>query len=190
VLLAPLPNAMITEQIHTATFTPCFTPEECDKILSYRVEDPKAGTTADGFQFKVRNSKLHNIPLNDGTRWLYEKVLDRVTRANTLYDFDISGMYEGMNIMEYTDGGEYDWHLDIGPGLAAHRKLSVIVQLSKSSEYVGGEVMFNAGKERELPKDRGQIAIFPSYVLHKVNPVTEGTRYSLVAWISGQRRFR
>jgi PKHD-type hydroxylase len=26
---------------------------------------------------------------------------------------------------------------------------------------------------------------FPSYVLHRVKPVTKGTRNSLVAWISG-----
>ncbi len=189
-ILAPLLNSSITEQLHTATFTPCFTKEECDEVLTYLVPAPIVGAIAEGSNPKVRNSRLHNVQYNEATQWLYQKVMDRVARNNTLYDFDISGMYEGMNIMEYGEGGHYDWHLDIGPGLAAHRKLSVIVQLSDPKDYTGGEVLFNAGKERELPKDRGQIAIFPSYILHKVNPVLTGTRYSLVAWVSGQRRFR
>ena len=34
-------------------------------------------------------------------------------------------------------------------------------------------------------KQRGLIAVFPSYVLHQVTPVTQGSRQSLVAWISG-----
>jgi PKHD-type hydroxylase len=29
------------------------------------------------------------------------------------------------------------------------------------------------------------MTLFPSFVLHRVTPVTKGTRYSLVAWVSG-----
>jgi PKHD-type hydroxylase len=28
--------------------------------------------------------------------------------------------------------------------------------------------------------------LFPSYTLHRVTPVTEGTRYSMVGWITGK----
>jgi PKHD-type hydroxylase len=31
------------------------------------------------------------------------------------------------------------------------------------------------------------ITLFPSWSLHRVTPVTKGTRYSLVAWVSGPR---
>ena len=32
---------------------------------------------------------------------------------------------------------------------------------------------------------KGSMIFFPSWVLHKVNPVTKGTRYSLVVWFLG-----
>ena len=35
-----------------------------------------------------------------------------------------------------------------------------------------------------LPK--GSIIIFPSFVWHRVKPVTKGTRYSLVMWNLGK----
>ena len=34
-----------------------------------------------------------------------------------------------------------------------------------------------------LPK--GSIVVFPSFVWHRVQPVTKGTRYSLVIWNLG-----
>ena len=35
------------------------------------------------------------------------------------------------------------------------------------------------------PRGLGTVAAFPSYVLHRVSPVSRGTRKSLVAWVSG-----
>ena len=32
---------------------------------------------------------------------------------------------------------------------------------------------------------RDNRIVFPSYVLHEVCPVTRGTRYSLVSWVTG-----
>jgi PKHD-type hydroxylase len=31
----------------------------------------------------------------------------------------------------------------------------------------------------------GSVIVFPSYVHHRVKPVTKGTRYSVVAWYGG-----
>jgi predicted 2-oxoglutarate/Fe(II)-dependent dioxygenase YbiX len=33
---------------------------------------------------------------------------------------------------------------------------------------------------------RGTVIVFPSFVWHKVAPVTKGTRYSLVNWSLGK----
>jgi PKHD-type hydroxylase len=38
--------------------------------------------------------------------------------------------------------------------------------------------------------ERGSISTFPSFCLHKVEPVTSGERWSLVIWIHGPDRFR
>ena len=34
-------------------------------------------------------------------------------------------------------------------------------------------------------RPRGSIVVFPSFVWHRVKPVTSGTRYSLVIWNLG-----
>jgi len=39
----------------------------------------------------------------------------------------------------------------------------------------------------EQLKTQGTALIFPSFIVHKVNPVTKGTRHSLVAWIEGPK---
>lgn len=97
--------------------------------------------------------------------------------------------------VQYTEyhseqGGHYDWHVDVnwnGEG-PFDRKLSVTVQLSDPSEYAGGDFQF---RETETPdaacKVKGTVLVFPSYLLHRVTPVTFGTRKSLVAWFEGPR---
>ena len=73
--------------------------------------------------------------------------------------------------------------------------LSVTVTLTDPKEYKGGELEFDfrqqdPDKPREprtcteiLPK--GSIVVFPSFVWHRVKPVTKGVRYSLVIWNLG-----
>ena len=53
-----------------------------------------------------------------------------------------------------------------------------------NDEYEGGEFEFFA-KDTILSK-RGTIIVFPSYMQHRVKPVTKGTRYSLVTWFCGE----
>jgi PKHD-type hydroxylase len=67
------------------------------------------------------------------------------------------------------------------------RKLSLTIQLSSPEDYEGGELALKFGAKANLmPKDLGKMVVFPSYVLHEVRPVTKGTRYSLVAWVTGK----
>jgi hypothetical protein len=37
------------------------------------------------------------------------------------------------------------------------------------------------------PRERGTVIAFPSCVLHRVTPITAGTRKSLVVWITGPK---
>jgi len=73
------------------------------------------------------------------------------------------------------------------------RKLSATVQLTDESKYKGGELLFKDLKGKNEPeiltnkvfKKKGTIVVFPSYMLHKVTPVTQGIRHSLVLWTCG-----
>ena len=72
------------------------------------------------------------------------------------------------------------------------RKLSMTVALVDGSDYEGGEFEINMSTpEKENihvvkeSKIKGSVVIFPSFVWHRVKPVTGGTRYSLVNWHQG-----
>lgn len=85
-------------------------------------------------------------------------------------------------------GGHYDWHLDRGGLGIAPRKLSAVIQLSDPNEYEGGDLQLYVGSEpTNIKKQKGLVVVFPSFVLHRVTPVTGGTRRSLVAWLSGPK---
>eukprot|EP00929_Paragymnodinium_shiwhaense_P097903 TRINITY_DN59483_c0_g2_i1.p1 TRINITY_DN59483_c0_g2~~TRINITY_DN59483_c0_g2_i1.p1 ORF type:complete len:261 (+),score=39.30 TRINITY_DN59483_c0_g2_i1:308-1090(+) len=62
------------------------------------------------------------------------------------------------------------------------RVLSVSVQLSDPSSYKGGGLALGP---RLASPDQGCVIIFPSYVVHRVFPVTQGRRHALVMWIRG-----
>ena len=73
-------------------------------------------------------------------------------------------------------------------------------QLTDGSEYQGGELEFDFRNyeptyERRIESTevqckeilpKGSIIVFPSFVWHRVKPVTAGTRYSLVVWHLGK----
>jgi PKHD-type hydroxylase len=78
--------------------------------------------------------------------------------------------------------------MDIGSqGFMPFRKLSVTVQLSDPDEYDGGDLQFWTGGQYPIsgPRGKGNVVIFPSFLLHRVTPVTTGTRKSFVLWLGG-----
>ena len=84
------------------------------------------------------------------------------------------------------DEGYYDWHMDsFPPKDGVQRKLSISILLSDPSEFEGGELQFKGIEDQKILTKQGSIVVFPSFVEHKVAPVTKGVRYSAVTWASG-----
>ena len=40
-------------------------------------------------------------------------------------------------------------------------------------------------KKVKAPREKGTIVVFPSFVQHRVTPITKGVRQSIVGWVSG-----
>jgi len=100
-------------------------------------------------------------------------------------------MPEQIQYTEYygTNKGHYDWHMDLGSqGFMKFRKISVTVQLSDSNEYEGGDLQIWTGGQYPMtaPRGKGNVVIFPSFMMHRVTPVTSGTRKSFVLWLGGE----
>jgi PKHD-type hydroxylase len=139
---------------------------------------------------KIRKSKVSWLPLNNDTGFIYDRIRDIIVPINGQYfQFDLYGFVEHLQYTVYEKkGSHYTWHIDKGMSNCSPRKLSVVIQLSDPSEYEGGALEFMTGNEPEkAKKEKGMLYAFPSYILHRVAPVTSGIRRSLVIWLSGPK---
>lgn len=120
---------------------------------------------------------------------MYDRILYYTRIANNdMWNFQIFGMGENLQYGEYSSEykGKYEGHLDIGSGKQSMRKISVSIQLTDCADYKDGDLLLNVGSSPiYAPRRKGTMILFPSYFHHKVTEVTEGTRHSLVTWITG-----
>ena len=138
--------------------------------------------------------------------WIYKELHPYIRLANQnagwRFQWDWS---EACQFTKYNKGQYYDWHCDsLGYSYNkpddrnSHgkiRKLSVTLSLSDPKDYKGGELEFDfrnwdPDKKRNTKicteiKPKGSLVVFPSFVWHRVRPVTKGSRYSLVIWNLG-----
>lgn len=136
----------------------------------------------------VRRSQVSWLENTPNTKFVFEKLAHVASKLNAdHYGFDLTGFGEGLQLTNYdqSEHGMYGWHQDYNNEKVS-RKLSLVVQLADPSEYEGGNLqIMTTGQPTNVRKQRGLIVAFPSYILHQVTPVTQGTRQSLVAWVSG-----
>ena len=128
------------------------------------------------------------------------------------WQYDITD-HELFQFTKYTKNQHYGWHTD-GHGcnnsarksallhnndtlqytrqtnlLGTVRKISVSAMLNE--DYEGGELQFKTLSpmcEELITTVKGKVGdviVFPSYLNHRVIPVTKGARYSVVAWFGG-----
>ena len=151
-------------------------------------------TTVGGLNVDTRTSRVKWVPQENNWAWLYEKLADYAQQANDhLWNFNLHTLPEQIQYTEYlgSKNGKYEWHQDIGPGMLSWRKVSITVQLSEPDEYEGGDLqIFQGGEYKDqnfinAPRKAGCVFIFPSYMLHRVTPVTKGIRKSFVLWSGG-----
>jgi PKHD-type hydroxylase len=171
-------------------FASAFTESELALIkeIADKIPKQKASVGTEGNISEYRISDVAWINDSDDTEWLYSKIADYAKIANKeMWNFDIWGYQDNLQYTNYygDGGGHYDWHLDLGPGLS-NRKLSVVLQLSEGTDYDGGELQINPGGSiLSVPKQLGLLCFFPSFLLHRVTPVTKGIRKSFVLWLGG-----
>ena len=195
-----------------ATLPNVFTPDECAQIINTALNDweqresmiqrDEGGKIEQNFKedFDYRNTTLF-IPKGPD-EWLFNKILGAIMSFNNSesgYNFDVRGLAEPPNVMRYrapdldpnNKPGKYDWHMDVGPGpVPSMRKISYSILLNPG-EYEGGELCFHIGRNTDPYPGQteaaamGSIVIFPSYMVHRVLPMTKGTRYAIVGWAHG-----
>ena len=94
------------------------------------------------------------------------------------------GYLEQVQLTKYANDEYYDWHIDTGvpDENSNQRKLSISILLNDPKEYEGGNFEFENGP---VDLKQGSVLVFPSFLRHRVSPVTSGIRYSAVSWMLG-----
>lgn len=140
--------------------------------------------------YKSDDQHIKFINIDDKSFWLFNKMMGFASEANNaIWKFNLNSVIDSMKYIEYypENNLHYDWHMDIGPSPINHRKISLVTLLSDPNEYEGGDLeLWTGGKFITLPRIKGCTFIFPSFLLHRVTPVTKGLRQSLVLWVGGE----
>lgn len=163
-----------------------------DKIVKNLKYETAA--TIGGVNTNVRNTQIYGLNELDKSltmiHWLnfmnymfqqFSEMYKKITSASHLH-FRPHARFE-LQILKYESGGFYDVHTDHAEEVP--RTLSFVYFIN--DDYEGGNLHFILEKNNvvTVEKKRNSLVIFPSNFLypHTVEPVTKGTRYTVVGWI-------
>lgn len=169
----------------------CVTEELIQVFLDLRTEDVTSATTYNAIEgYRVTN-------------WiaLPQEIINNTTRSiANFYNTELIKKYnqpikfiEPPQFLYYNTGGKYDLHNDsedyIDGKLARNSERDVTILIYLNDDYEGGELELPTWGITFKPK-AGTLIAFPSYIefSHRVHPVTQGKRYSLVSWICTEER--
>jgi PKHD-type hydroxylase len=179
------------DQTNYYWFENIFLSEEYDYINNlqelYPFEKAKVIDDSINTDSQARKSEIKWLHHDEKSDWLYNKIETMVLEANQTWGFDLHSIRDSIQYTEYYEGGgHYDWHMDAGPFPINNRKISITIQLSDPNDYIGGDLEIWTGNGvQTCARQKGAALLFPSYMLHRVTPVLEGTRKSLVLWVGG-----
>jgi len=186
----------------------------CDRIVKYglQIKEQMAITGGYGDPKTLSKSQIKDLKTKRDSNivwlaenWIYKELHPFIRQANINAGWNFQWDWsESCQFTKYDRGQYYDWHCDSWevpynqPNTPSHgkvRKLSVTLSLSDEKDYKGGELEFDfrnldPDKKRNTRicteiRPKGSLVIFPSFVWHRVRPVTKGSRYSLVIWNLG-----
>ena len=186
-------------------FVKAISPQQCQDIIKVASTKIKQqGTIAGVDQLTTvklgRKSKIAWI----SEPWIYDLINPFIHTANRKAGWNFQWDWNELSQFTiYKKGQYYGWHADqfTSPLKSKSknidgktRKLSLTLQLTDKTKYEGGDFQFQWLKQDENflhtetvkdAKDLGTIIVFPSFLWHRVLPITTGKRESLVNWSVG-----
>lgn len=184
-----------------------FNVEECHKILNnkfvwdkqegsvYDAKDPKAGGDVN---HDTRKCTVYHRQSQTDKDWITDRLaLAYNDYKNSFRDAPVADPYSTqMEIVEYLEEADhFAEHPDIHINPQAFkqqrqglvRKISTSTLLNRPEEFEGCDISFRTkpNEARGIPLERGDCLMFPSYYMHKVNPLIKGERRVLITWMHG-----
>ncbi|OJH77699.1 MAG: Fe2+-dependent dioxygenase [Stenotrophomonas maltophilia] len=139
----------------------------------------------------------HNEQLPDASPLkaaLASVVLAALKRSPLFFAASLPLKYLPPRFNRYSGGGTYGFHVDgavmnLANGEQLRSDVSCTLFLSDPDEYDGGELIISdTYGEHEVKLPAGDLIVYPSSSLHKVNPVTRGARVASFFWVQSMIR--
>jgi predicted 2-oxoglutarate/Fe(II)-dependent dioxygenase YbiX len=169
-------------------FPDALTSESAKKIIDslesqLQGENAQIGSNGGIVNKKIRDVKRITLP---SYRGIGATMVGLGMSANhQAWKFDVTHSNQ-TDYLKYDVEGHYHAHVDtfMKPGDTECRKLTVLVFLN--DDFEGGRLFLQNGHEKIYPpQGAGTCLVFPSFMLHGVEPVTKGIRRSVVTWLVG-----
>jgi PKHD-type hydroxylase len=174
-------------QLLTLDFPDAFSHAECEDILALGAEqaaEPATVWGGDAYRVdkRVRRAIRSYHPRSEATAWVYDRLDSLFVAAAGRFGLEVGPAVEDFQLLRYGVGDHFQaWHTDAGADKHDARLISVSVELSAPADYQGGVLEIpQSGAAERLP--RGGARLFLSRCIHRVTPVTSGTRHALVNW--------
>lgn len=156
--------------------------QTCSEILgrSKNNLELKPAETVGGLMTKKRKSSVAFI---DNIEEIDHKLKTFLEETIVLKGYSVTGLGP-YQFTEYKEGEFYDWHTDTSDSNYKERFCSIVIQLN--DEYSEGYLQLKDDHDNiiQMEKGVGNLYLFYSNIMHRVIPVKDGTRYSLVNWVS------
>ena len=157
------------------------TKDECFHILNRCKEDISlsvAGTIGGN-----PNERKSSVGWVNDLGDVNQKLKDILKDSFIINGMEVTGLGP-FQFTEYKVGEFYGWHTDRDSTTFMDRFTSTVIQLN--DDYTGGVLEIKNPKGELVPINNkvGTLYIFDSNLRHRVTPVEDGVRYSLVNWVS------
>lgn len=115
-------------------------------------------------------------------------VLQAIHACAPLHEYAFASKVTPIIFSRYGAGMAYGAHVDAAihslTNMVIRTDISFTLFLSGPEEYEGGELVIdNAGAEKVVKGDAGDLFLYPTGVTHRVNAVRSGWRRVAVGWI-------
>jgi len=177
-----------------------FSSEEIDHIRNIcEQSERKEGLTGVNKDpnYTIRKSKISWHSKNEE---LISMLWPHILRVNekAKWNYNISKILDIQYTVYDDKDSHYDWHVDIMHGSREdnlYRKISCSILLNEDAdEYEGGNFELlrfrrdnNMEIRRVVNQKKGSAIFFPSFLYHRITPITKGIRKSLVLWVGGPK---
>jgi predicted 2-oxoglutarate/Fe(II)-dependent dioxygenase YbiX len=118
-----------------------------------------------------------------------QTLIDCIYNSNqSHFGYDLYNIHDSnfFNVNHYKVNKDvgYDWHKDSSQDYASDIKLTVLLNLSEK-KYEGGDLYLDGTGKIIYFNEPGDVFIFKSFLLHKVDKILSGERTTLSIWVKG-----